>query len=455
MLPLHALLLAAAPYVRTDSLVESFVADALQRRPELAASSSLVEAEKQRVPQAGALPDPSLLLGLQNDSFTQYSIGKMETSWYTIMATQPFPWPAKLGRRSELARLSPRLAEAAVQRVRLSIEAEVRRAYVELLLVRDQLELLGRLEELWKKSEGVARARYGVGEAPQSDLLRAQLELTRLKQQRLALEAIERIRRAELNRARGHALDEAVSTPSGLEQLGDPEPVTFENAHVDAEQRSPELAAARLTTLQAGARFELARTDRFPDFAVSAGVMPRGALEPMWQVSVGVSLPVYAAVKQNRAIAEAASRRDAASREEDAVLELLSLRTAQRRALLENAGKANALFRDALLIQSEATATSTLAQYQVGKVPFASVLEALGGYVADRGAYLESMATAHRLAIAQLELSLEDPGAPATALGAGPSMSGGGMASGASAPSGRSSAAPAETSTAAPAMGGM
>jgi outer membrane protein, heavy metal efflux system len=453
MFPLAALLLAAAPPVRTDALVESFVSDALQRRPEIAAGLSLVDAEQQRIPQASALPDPVLSLGLQNDSFTRYSVGTMETSWYSIMATQAFPWPSKLSARSAVARVSPRIADAALQRVRLSVEAEVRRAYVELLLVRDQLELLGRIEELWKKSEALARTRYSVGEGPQSDVLRAQLELTRLQQQRLSLDASERARLAALNRARGHALDDAVATPRGLEDLGVPLLADAQSALSDAEDRSPELRAARLSSEQAGARTQLARSERLPDFSAGLGVMPRGALEPMWQDTVGISLPVYAAVKQNRAVAEAASRSEAAAREAQALLDVLRLRTVQRHTLLEAALKTAALYRDVLLIQSEATVTSTLAQYGTGKVPFAAVLEALGGYLADRSASLEALAQAHRVSIAQLELSLEDPSRPAGPVSAGPAM----PSSTLTAPGAARGAAPAgdsSSSTLSP-MGGM
>jgi hypothetical protein len=43
-------------------------------------------------------------------------------------------------------------------------------------------------------------------------------------------------------------------------------------------------------------------------------------------------------------------------------------------------------------------------------VSFASVLEALAGYLADRNGYFESVAAAQRIAIAEREISLESPG---------------------------------------------
>ena len=75
--------------------------------------------------------------------------------------------------------------------------------------------------------------------------------------------------------------------------------------------------------------------------------------------------------------------------------------------LLQALVRSNHLYRAGLLVQSESTVTSTIAQYQVGRVTFASVLEALAGYLTDVNGFLESVAAAQRMATAQRELSLE------------------------------------------------
>src|SRR5262249_61648954 len=62
-----------------------------------------------------------------------------------------------------------------------------------------------------------------------------------------------------------------------------------------------------------------------------------------------------------------------------------------------------------LLVQSDATVRSTLAQYRVGKVPFPSVLEVMRGLVTDEGGYLSALAQAQRLLIGLREVSLQTP----------------------------------------------
>jgi len=153
---------------------------------------------------------------------------------------------------------------------------------------------------------------------------------------------------------------------------------------------------------------------------VSAGVMPRGSLDPMWSLSFSVGLPVWAGRKQARAVAEGEARRDAEGQGAEAIQQILRLRTEERLALLESTLRANQLYRGGLLVQSEAATESTMSQYKVGRVTFASVLEVLNGYVADRASFLESMAQAQRIAISQWELSLEAPPGSAASMGAGP-----------------------------------
>lgn len=419
--PLLLLAMAAPAAARAatpaDPVLEQLVRDALASRPELRQARSLVRAAEERVPQVGRLPDPTLSLGIQNDGFKEIQIGKMETSYWQVMATQPLPWPGKLGLKADAAGLEARAAGASLDRARLTVEADVRRGYLDLLLARDRLQLLARLEALWKQSGGLAKTRYEVGEGPQSDLLRAQLEATRLRQRRSALEAEERTRVQALNRLRAHPLDEPIATSAGLRELPDPPLPTPEEARADAEARSPELAAARLGRQASERRLDLARRDRFPDFALSAGVMPRGQLDPMWLVSLGITLPIYG--RQSHAVEESLARERADAEGEEAVLQLLRLRVEERRALLASLLSVNQIYRGGLLVQSEATVASTTAQYRVGRVTFASVLEALAGYLADVDGFLQSIAEAQKIAVAEREVSLEALGGAAGALGGG------------------------------------
>jgi outer membrane protein TolC len=439
---------------QADPVLTELIQESLARRPELRQADSLVRAERERVPQAGALQDPMLSLGLQNDGFDGIQVGKMETSFYQVMITQPLPWPGKRALRTEVASKGVRLAEASLARARLSAEADVRRAYLDLLLVRDRLALQARLEALWSRAEGLSRIRYDSGEGAQSDILRAQLERNRLKQRRWALEGDERTRLQALNRLRAHPLAEPLPTTASVARLGLPPVPGVEAALADAERRSPELLLARLQAERAASQVALARRERYPDLAVTAAIMPRGDLTPMWSAGVSVTLPIFSGSRQSRAVAESEARAAASDGGAEAVLQVLRLRVEERQVLLGSLVASAGLYQEGLLIQSQATVDSTLSQYRVGRVTFASVLEAVGGVIADEEAFLQAVASAWRVAIAGDEVSLDAAGAASSSLssravpGAGAGAAGGGPmpSGGPAAPAGGSDAAPASPS---------
>jgi cobalt-zinc-cadmium efflux system outer membrane protein len=401
---------AAPPVLPTDPVLSQLIEESIAARPELRQADAAVRADRERIPQAGALPDPVLTLGIQNDGFEEIMIGEMETSFYQVMVSQGLPWPGKRGLRTDVARLAADETGTVLSRARLTTEADVRRAYLDLLLARDRLGLLSRLEEIWNTSAGFARSRYESGEGAQSDVLRAQLEQNRLRQRRWALEAQERTSVQTLNRLRGRPVDEPIPTSSSVRDLSIPALPTPDGALGDAIARSPELAQARLGVARSEKSVALAKRERYPDFNVNAAIMPRGQLDPMWAAGISVNLPVWSYRKQNRAVDETRARAEASAGGAEAIEQILRLRVAERRAAYEAVSETARIFREGLLVQSRATADSTLAQYRVGRVTFASVLEANAGYIGDEEGFLAAVADAQRLAIGAAEVSLDPIG---------------------------------------------
>ena len=420
---------------QTDPVLSELLRETLQDHPDFLKAEHAVAIEQERVPQAGVLPDPSISLGLQNDGFKRIEVGRMETSFYSVAFTQPFPWPGKRGLRTEVAALGVKLSEAAKSRVTLGLEADVRRGYANLLLIREQKTLQAQQATFLEQAEQQARSRYEVGQGSQVDLLRAQLERTRLKQAILSLEAEEKSALAGLNRLRQHHPEDPIDTTASLRDLSEPELLNLEAV----EARSPELAGAWASVAQSEKQMELARLDRRPDFAVTAGIMPRGGLDPMWQVGVSISLPIYGRNKQQRAVAEHDHHRLGQKAEVDSVHSLLWQRTEERTFQIQSLRGIRNLYREGLLVQSEASFKAALAQYESGRGSFLGALEALNGWVGDQGAYLQTLAQLQAQHIALRE----------AALGATTPINGGSLGS-ASVSSGASAPTASKTTTKAP-----
>jgi outer membrane protein TolC len=385
-----------------DPVLADLLREALEGHPDLQKADAAVRMDQERVPQAGVLPDPSLSLGLQNDGFKRIEVGRMETSYYSVAFTQPFPWPGKRGLRQDVAAIGVDLSEALRSRVQMGLEADVRRGYTALLLLRGQKQLLDQQALFLEQAEKLARTRYEVGQGSQGDLLRAQVERTRLQLAAWSLEAEERSTVAALNRLRQHDPADPIVATAALADL--PEPAELSPAQV--EDRSPELAGAHASVKQTEKLLDLAKLDRRPDFAVTAGLMPRGALDPMWQVGVSISLPIYGHTKQQRAVAEHEHHLRGQGAEVASVRTLLRQRTEERTIQIQTLRRTRDLYHEGLLVQSEASFKAALAQYGAGRGSFLGALEALNGWVGDQGSYLQTLAQLQAQHIALREAAL-------------------------------------------------
>ncbi|MBK8324877.1 MAG: TolC family protein [Betaproteobacteria bacterium] len=437
-----------------DSVLAGLLRDALANRPELAQAQATTQADQARVPQARALPDPVLSLGVQNDGFKGLQIGTMETSYWSVVAAQTFPWYGKRGLRARAQSLGAKQSGTDLDRARLSVQSEVERGYLDLLLVRDQLRILGTLETLWIQAEGLSRSRYESSREPSPTSYGRN---SKEPAPAAALGACGGRPAASpvLNRSVGRAFDRPIPTAVSLGDIADPPLPDSSTAEADAEARSPELQRARLAAEQSGALVSLAKKDYFPDLTVSGGLMPRGgAFEPMWQAGVSVPLPLWAGSKQSQAVREYRLRGQAAESSAETIRRLVRQRLEERRAMLTALLQTNRLYRSGVLIQSDATVSSAMAQYKVGKVPFAAVLEALSGYLTDLVGFYESVVAAQRIDIAQHEVSLDPVSGPALGGVGGASMSGSSGMGTASARTGSAppAAAAGSTSSAMPKM---
>ncbi len=416
------LLLTVAREARADDLLfadpvfRSLVADCMARNPDLAAADRRIGAARERVPQAASLADPTVSIGYQNDGFTSLPLGQRETTFLSISATQPVPFPGKRPAREAQANAEAAWAQARIDRPKRALRADMARAYVGLLWVRAQLALLQSQEQVWAQMEALARARYPADQGTQADLTRAQLERTKLRQIGTTLRWDAEARRLELNRLAVRPIDAPVEPSDTLTDLPLPDPPTELAERLVGE--SPELAVAQAALRAADRRMEVARLERKPDFALTVGLMPRGAMVPMWLVQVSATLPVYAANRQDRAVRESELNAEGAQFDVDGVQQQIRWRTRERMEKLASVRAILQIYRETLLHQAQAAVEATLRQYAVGRAPFAAVLEAINGRLADEANYLTSLASAQAIRIALYEADL----GPVRDVGGGPTL---------------------------------
>ena len=406
-----------------DPVLDELVAEALRQNPDVARALSSVEAAQLRIEPSKTLPDPSIAFNYQNDG-KALSLGERDMTYLEAMYSQPLPWPGKLRLAGEEARTrAEEVRERAVGRTRRSIEARVRRAYYDYLLAREQLELIEDRGRSWRDLAEIARDRYAAGLGVQQDVLRTQVEVVRLDEARAQQRAELASRRAELNRVVGRPQDAEIRTPARLALH--PELPDLPATLRAIRDISPELAASSRAIEAARLRADLAKKNLLPDFVASGGPMYRGGLDPMWQVGIAVSLPVFSSSRQRPLLASAQAdvRAEQANLSSEALE--LELKTRERFESLAAALKIARVYDEGVLPIDRLSLESAIASYRTGKVPFVTVLEALNTLYSDRSVYLARVAEAEKWRVAIDEAGLQaGTGMAAAAPAAAPSAAG-------------------------------
>jgi outer membrane protein TolC len=393
--------------VGDDPPLVALIEEALGRNPELLAVRESVEEARQRPAQARALPDPVLSTTYVNDGWS-LSLGEREMTTLGFFWTQDLPYPGKRRLRGDMRERETAEMEQRAERARLDLVAAVRGAYHELIHAREVLELQREQEVFAVQVADVARERYAVGQGGQQDVLRAQVEVTLSRRLRAERAADEVGRLSELNRLRGAAPDTPFPTPGHPEVR--PLEVDEEALRDRVLSRSPELAAARLVLERDRLGVDLARKEGRPDFTVHGGYMNRGGLDGMWQVGVGLRLPLWRS-KVEGGIAEAEARVRASEQRVEAVRLALWARTRERLARARATEEAATLVSRGLVLQDRQAYEAALAGYQAGRTSFASVLDALASLYRDRADEL-AFRSEHQRVKAELDaLSLRASGA--------------------------------------------
>lgn len=387
-----------------DPALRALVEEALAKNPEVITARESVAAARARPAQAGSLPDPMLSVAYTNDGWSP-TLGTRDMTTLAFMWGQALPYPGKRRLRGDIAALEADQAAQQLDRVKLGVAARVKRAYYDLVLARSLLGLIREQEEIWKQIEGVARARYVVGQGAQQDVLRVQIEVTRIEQLRTEQAAEIEIRLAELNQLLARAATSPLETAAGLRLR--PLEGTLEGVIERTAAISPEVKSAGLGVDKAGLSVSLARKEFKPDFSVQAGYMNRGGLDPMWQAGIGVSLPVYRK-RLSSGVAEAEAQRRSSERLLESVRLQLRFRTQERLAQIKATERIATLYGEGIVPQDRMSVDAGLANYQTGKVPFITVLEALTTLYNDRATHLGLLANHERIRASLEEASLDE-----------------------------------------------
>lgn len=395
-------LVAAAQKVDGDQAPGTPLADLVAQidaaNPELAAARREVDASVARIRPAGAPPDPTIAAGYMSGFLRPPFFPSATTpdGLWQFGVTQEIPYPGKLAAKSAIASTVAERARWNVEARRVELVAALKAAYADLELAERSLSILDGTRDVLEQAHSHAETRFRVGRGPQQDVLRAQLEISALRERETmirrdrltALAAINGV----LSRAQGTPLS---TTPVTIEM-----PPKVPELQRLAEERNPRIRRDEYQVSAGHAALTSARKEVLPDFGINVTTQKKVAGMPwMYGVDVMATVPVFWQRKQRPMVAEATAMLAAARDMREATRVEADAELAAASADADSARELMTLYTDSILPQARLTLEASVASYQTGAVDFltllanvTSVLNYDVAYQQQRALYLRALA---------------------------------------------------------------
>ena len=354
--------------------VDDAVAEALQANPEIGAAVRRLSLAQLKTSTARSLDDPMLMVRDWDTPLRQpWDLDQAQTMF---SLQQTFLSKEKRDLRAKVVGDDVEVETSDLESLRQQVSAQVRKVCADLMRNADEIRLLARQGALLKEAHAGVLAQYSTGKVPQSDVLRAQMALTRLSERLIELDEDRDNARAQLNALMGRHPDEAVeiagsyATPAQLPSMDELERLAIEHR--------PELASLRKLIAKSQDESHATRLAMKPDFTAALGymIMPTGShARNAYMAELTMNLPW---LNRDRHLGEA-KQADAATAvaqaELDARASAVFLEVRQAQIGILAAEKRLKLYRDTLLPQAEAAFKASTATYQNNRGQFGALIE--------------------------------------------------------------------------------
>src|SRR5579875_3378203 len=369
--------------------LRTLIEEAERNNPQIIAARRAWQAATQVPSQVSTLPDPQFTIqeftvgsprpfaGFSNSGFAYIGFG----------VSEDLPYPGKLRLRGEAAQRDAAARREQVETVRRSVIEQLKATYFRLAYIQQTLGVLERDEKLIGQIEKIAEARYRVGQGNQQDVLKAQLQETKILQQLESHHQIMGSLEAQLKQVLNRPPDSPDITTEEMTET----PLTYTSDQLLALVRTqnPAVLTEQQLVRRQSLQVELAHKDFYPDFNVQymyqrTGLQFRG----YYMLTFGVKVPIWRGRKQRR--------------EYEAQVQQTYFEVQDQFVKAETGDRLLTIYRQGLIPQATATFDAGLAAYQTGREDFQTLLDSFLDLLNLDIEYWSTLAE-HETALARLE----------------------------------------------------
>jgi cobalt-zinc-cadmium efflux system outer membrane protein len=377
------------------------VQEAEQKNPQIAAAQHGWQASRNVSKQVSAFPETQV-------SVQQFSVGSprpfagysnSDFAYIGFGVSQDIPYPGKRELRGRVAEHEAESLEAQADSVRRTVIGNLKMVYFRLAYIQQSIGVLHKSDDLLNQVQEATEARYRVGQGNQQDVLKAQLQHTKILQEIAHHHQEEGLLEAQIKQLLGRPQEstDVVAETLSVRSLPYSAPELLQRAR----ERNPDVQSKQASIRQQEARVKLARKNFRPDFSVQYSYEHTASqFRDYYMATFGIRLPNRG--RQKAELAEAQQNQERAGKELEAESQRVLSEVQQQYVRAKTSEEQLNIYSSGLLPQSEATFRSALSAYQSNRQDFESLLS---GFLDGLNLDLEyrSELVEHESALAELE----------------------------------------------------
>jgi cobalt-zinc-cadmium efflux system outer membrane protein len=324
----------------------------------------------------GTLPDPQFTVqsfsvgspkpfaGFSNSDFAYIGFG----------ASQDIPYAGKLRLKGEVADRDASMQEAQAGLMRNSITDQVKLLYLRLAYLDATLSILGRNDAVLKPIIETGLSRYSLGQGSQADVLKAQIEHTKILREvtmhHQEMGQLQASLKELLHRSQTSA--DIIPEPLSLTPLQR----TPEELQALVVAHNPAISVDTADVVKQDAQLKSAQREGKPDFNIGYMFQQTGGgYRDYYMLTLNMRLPRRKRVEAG--VAEAAESLEQSKQELDSQVQQQLAEVQKQYIVATNTVELLKEYQDGLLPQAEAAFRAEQTTYQSGKETLAPVLSSL------------------------------------------------------------------------------
>ncbi len=369
--------------------------------PEIAASLHAWQAATTVPKQVSALPDTAITV-------QQFSVGSLrpfagysnsDFAYAGIGVSQDLPYPGKRNLRSEVAEREADSIHAQSDGVRSQAIETLKLVYFQLAYLQQTFPILEHNDQILSQIEQVAESRYRVGQGNQQDVLKAQLQHTKILREIAMHHQDEEQLQAQLKQV----LNRSQSSPDIVTEPLSQTPMRYSDADLlnRVRDQNPDVRSHAEMVRQQESQVELSHKEFRPDFNVSYTYEHTAdKFRDYYMVGFGIRLPNRG--RQSAALAEATQNQERAKQQLQAEVQRVQSEVEQQYVLARRSEDQLKIYTEGLIPQSEATFQAGMAAYQSNRQDFQTLLSSFQDVLNSNLEYQRELVE-HESALARLE----------------------------------------------------